>query len=66
MPSMAGLESIPVSSTSPDKPQVEAGANGHLKGVPGGLVADPGPAVSEENPVKEPHLLVVDADCLSQ
>src|SRR6266568_542697 len=41
------------------KRQVEAGAYGHLQGVTDGLRTDPGPAVAEQDPVEEPHLLVV-------
>src|SRR5262249_41440957 len=41
------------------KRQVQAGADGDLQGGPGGLPADPGPAVSEQYAVIEAHLLVI-------
>jgi hypothetical protein len=47
-PDLAGVEG-----------QVQAGADGHLQGVPGSLRADPGPAVREQDPVEEPHGLVI-------
>jgi hypothetical protein len=44
--------------------EVEPGADGHFQDLAGGLGADPLPAVAEQVPVEETHLLVVGAGVL--